>query len=149
MSNKEYPLHPGQTQASPDYIQIPQSEYEALKKENKRFQALFDSVKPQNSDVEIDTLASECRALREMNAKAQEKIAVLNKRLRWRKTSEELPKTRILVLTISNEGFYDLLALMERENGTKYWDAFDDEGHEYELKEISYWQPLPEATEDK
>lgn len=35
MSNKEYPLHPGQTQTSPDYIQIPQSEYEALKRENK------------------------------------------------------------------------------------------------------------------
>jgi FtsZ-binding cell division protein ZapB len=149
MSNKEYPLHPGQTQASPDYIQIPQSEYEALKKENKHLQALFDSVKPQNSDVEIDTLASECRALREMNAKAQEKIAVLNKCLRWRKTSEELPKTRILVLTISNEGCYDLLALMERENGTKYWDAFDDEGHEYEFKEISYWQPLPKDPEEK
>ena len=99
MSNKEYPLHPGQTQASPYYVQVPQSEYEALKQENKRLQALFDSVKSQNSDVEIDTLASECRALRDMNVKAQERITELeseNKALkeecRWRSFAEEKPK---------------------------------------------------------
>ena len=147
MSNKEYPLHPGQTQASSDYIQIPQSKYESLKRENAQLHALLHGVKSQDSNAEIDTLASECRALRAMNAKAQEEIAVLNECLRWRKTSEELPETRIIVLTISNEGYYDLLALMERENGTKYWDAFDDEGHVYEFKEISYWQPLSKAPE--
>ena len=63
--------------------------------------------------------------------------------------SDELPETRTLVLTISNEGCFELLALMEKENGTKYWDAFDDEGHEYELKEVSYWQPLPKDPEGK
>lgn len=33
--SKEYPLHPGQTHASPLYTQLPLEEYEALMKENK------------------------------------------------------------------------------------------------------------------
>lgn len=34
--SKEYPLHPGQTHASPLYTQLPLEEYEALMKENAR-----------------------------------------------------------------------------------------------------------------
>jgi len=92
MSNKEYPLHPGQTQASPDYVQVPQSEYESLKRENKQLHALLHGANRQESNAEIDTLASECRALREMNAKAQEEIATLKENQRWRKYSEEKPQ---------------------------------------------------------
>lgn len=76
MSNK-YPLHPGQTEVSPYYVQVPQSEYESLKRENAQLHALLHGVKSQDSNAEIDTLASECRALRSMNAKAQERIAEL------------------------------------------------------------------------
>ena len=149
MNNSQYPQHPGQTKVSPYYVQVPQSEYESLKRENAQLHALLHGVKGQDSNEEIDTLASECRALRCMNVKAQEEIAVLKENQRWRKVSDELPETRTLVLTISNEGCFELLALMEKENGTKYWDAFDDEGHEYKLKEVSYWQALPKEPEVK
>ena len=33
---KQYPLHPGQTHASPLYTQLPLEEYEAIMKENAR-----------------------------------------------------------------------------------------------------------------
>ena len=33
---KDYPLHPGQTYASPLYTQLPLEEYEAIMKENAR-----------------------------------------------------------------------------------------------------------------
>lgn len=92
MSNNQYPSHPGQTEVSPYYVQVPKSEYESLKRENAQLHALIHGVKSQDSNAEIDTLASECRALREMNAKAQEKIATLKDAQRWRKVSEELPK---------------------------------------------------------
>ncbi|MBR5315123.1 MAG: hypothetical protein IKU45_06910 [Clostridia bacterium] len=77
MSENNYPLHPGQDHVPPYYVQVPQSEYEALKRENAQLHALIYGVKNQDSDAEIDTLASECRALRSMNAKAQEEIAML------------------------------------------------------------------------
>lgn len=35
LMQKQYPLHPGQTHASPLYTQLPLEEYEALMKENK------------------------------------------------------------------------------------------------------------------
>ena len=36
MPNNNYPLHPGQTHATPYYVTIPMEEYERLISENKR-----------------------------------------------------------------------------------------------------------------
>lgn len=91
MSNK-YPLHPGQTEVSPYYVQVPQSEYESLKRENAQLHALLHGVNSQDSDAEIDTLASESRALRSMNAKAQERIAELENANKWLKHALHTPK---------------------------------------------------------
>lgn len=150
MNRKQYPLHPGQTHVEPMYTQVPTEDYEALKREVQQLREITKGSRTTVDDIaEIKTLTSEVNALREVNAKAQEEIAVLKENQRWRKVSDELPETRTLVLTISNEGCFELLALMEKENGTKFWDAFDDEGHEYKLKEVSYWQALPKAPEVK
>lgn len=144
MSNKEYPLHPGQTQASPYYVQVPQSEYEALKQENKRFQALFDSVKSQNSDIEIDTLASECRALRDMNAKEQEEITALKDAQRWRKVSEELPTIDDgYILVLWEDGVPDI-GYIGAEEDVVETVRDRDEGHS-----VEFWRPLPKAPEGK
>ena len=135
---------PGQTQASPDYIQIPQSEYEALKQENKRLQALFGSVKSQNSDIEIDTLASECRALRDMNANAQKEIATLKDVQRWRKVSEELPTIDDgYILVLWEDGVPDIGYIGAEEDVV---ETVRDRG---EGHSVEFWQPLPEAPEEK
>ena len=68
--------------------------------------------------------------------------------MHWHKVSEEIPKTRSLVLVIDEDGCYDLAAIVESNDGVKYWDAFDDEGHEWNFEEIKYWMPLPEPPED-
>ena len=56
---KQYPLHPGQTHASPLYTQLPLEEYEALMKENARMKealkrhgiTLFDIDESAQSDL--------------------------------------------------------------------------------------------------
>lgn len=95
MSNeKHYPLHPGQTQPLPHYTQVPTEEYEALKREVQQLRELTAGNRTTIDDVvEINTLTSEVKALREMNAKSQEEIATLKENQRWRKFSEELPPT--------------------------------------------------------
>ena len=143
MSNKEYPLHPGQTQASPDYVYIPQSEYESLKRENKQLHELLHGSNRQESNAEIDTLASECRALRVMNAKAQEEITTLKENQRWRNFKDEPPEHHQWI-----EACYCEDRINERlprievrrwDNGMKY-DVFDQELY-------IGWRPLPKAPE--
>ena len=79
MSNKKnYPLHPGQTHIEPYYTQVPTEEYEALKREVQQLRELTAGSRTTIDDIaEIKTLTSEVKALREMNAKAQEEIAKL------------------------------------------------------------------------
>jgi hypothetical protein len=139
MSNKEYPLHPGQTQASPDYIQVPQSEYESLKRENKQLHALLHEANRQDGNAEIDTLASECRALREMNAKAQEEIATLKEAQRWRKVSEQLPKKggEVFVTNGIDRGISEWCG--------NHWN--DDPFCGYTVCDIIAWMPMPKAPE--
>lgn len=139
MSNKEYPLHPGQIQASPDYIQIPQSEYESLKRENKQLHALLHGANSQDSNAEIDTLASECRALREMNAKAQEEIAALKEAQRWRKVSEQLPEEGVEVFVTNGI-----------DRGISEWrgDHWNDDPFcGYTVCDITAWMPMPKVPE--
>ena len=139
MSNNQYPSHPGQTEVSPYYVQAPQSEYEALKRENAQLHALLHGVKSQDSNAEIDTLASECRALRSMNAKAQEEIAMLKENQRWRKCSEELPEEGVEVFVTNgidcgiNEWCGD------------HWN--NDPFCGYTVCDITAWIPLPKAPE--
>ena len=139
MSNKEYPLHPGQTQASPDYVQVPQSEYESLKRENKQLYALLHGANRQDCNAEIDTLASECRALREMNAKAQEEIATLKENQRWRKCSEGLPEEGVEVFVTNGI-----------DRGISEWrgDHWNDDPFcGYTVCDITAWMPMPKAPE--
>lgn len=44
MNVKNYPLHPGQDHVPPYYVQVPQSEYESLKRENAELKAKLESV---------------------------------------------------------------------------------------------------------
>lgn len=136
MSNKEYPLHPGQTQTSPNYVQVPQSEYESLKRENKQLHALLHGANCQDSNAEIDTLASECRALREMNAKAQEEIAALKDAQRWRNAAEETPTDETEVPVILNNGW----------KTTDYFEKDKDRWH-YHWNTVAYWFQIPKAPE--
>ena len=48
-------------------------------------------LKAKNRKSEIKTLTSEVKALREMNARAQEEIATLKENQRWRKYPDEKP----------------------------------------------------------
>lgn len=143
MSNKEYPLHPGQTQASPDYAQVPQSEYESLKRENKQLHALLHGANRQNSNAEIDTLSSECRALREMNAKAQEEIVSLKEAQRWRKFNIEPPAHHQWIEACFCEDMkrQPRIDIRRWDDGMKY-DVFEQELY-------IGWRPLPKAPEDK
>lgn len=143
MSENQYPSHPGQTEVSQHYVQVPQSEYEALKRENAQLHALLHGVKSQDSNAEIDTLASECRALRAMKAKAQEEIAMLKENQRWRNFKDEPPEHHQWI-----EACYCEDRINERlprievrrwDNGMKY-DVFDQELY-------IGWRPLPKAPE--
>lgn len=143
MSNK-YPLHPGQTEVSPYYVQIPQSEYEALKRENEQLHALFHGVKSQDSDAEIDTLASECRVLRAMNAKAQEEIAKLKENQRWRDLKNEKPKEGERVL-ISDEYNDDDSVSMAKYTENHNWEL--NSGAVILTDCYPFWMPKPKAPE--
>ena len=139
MSNNQYPSHPGQTEVSPYYVQVPQSEYESLKRENAQLHALIHGVKNQDSDAEIDTLASECRALRSMNAKAQEEIAMLKENQRWRKCSEGFPAIGISVLI--SDGFVRMVAALMHDYTWNVDETF------YDVDDYKFWMPLPKAPE--
>lgn len=139
MSNNQYPSHPGQTEVSPYFVQVPQSEYEALKRENAQLHALIHGVKSQESNAEIDTLASECRALRSMNAKAQEEIATLKENQRWRKCSEGLPEKGVEVFVTNGI-----------DRGISEWcgDHWNDDPFcGYTVCDIIAWMPMPKAPE--
>lgn len=90
MTKKTYPLTP--SHAEPYYVQLTKDEYDHL----LRATALLNELLQGNA--EINTLTSEVKALREMNAKAQEEIATLKENQRWRKCSEELPEEGVEVL---------------------------------------------------
>ena len=139
MSNNQYPSHPGQTEVSPYFVQVPQIEYESLKRENEQLHALLHGVKSQDSNAEIDTLASECRALRSMNAKAQEEIAMLKENQRWRKCSEELPEKSVEVFVTNGI-----------DRGISEWcgDHWNDDPFcGYTVCDIIAWMPMPKAPE--
>lgn len=139
MSNKEYPLHPGQAQASPYYVQLTRSEYESLKKQNEQLHALLHGANRQDSNAEIDTLANECRALREMNAKAQEEIAAFKEAQRWRKVSEQLPEKGVEVFVTNGI-----------DRGISEWcgDHWNDDPFcGYTVCNITAWMPMPKAPE--
>lgn len=156
MSNeKHYPLHPGQDHVPPYYVQVPQSEYESLKRENEQLHALLQGTPKQSATAEIDTLTSEVKALRDMNVKLQgqkiqleEDVALLsknNKELkeerRWRNFSEEKPDDKQWILVyVENPSKYGTYIELRR------WDVgckFDVEDQELYMK----WMPKPKAPE--
>ena len=140
MSNeKHYPLHPGQDHVPPYYVQVPQSEYESLKRENEQLHALLHDATKQSATAEIDTLASECRALRSMNAKAQEEIAMLKENQRWRKCSDGFPAIGISVLI--SDGFVRMVAALMHDYTWNVDEAF------YDVDDYKFWMPLPKAPE--
>lgn len=140
MSNeKHYPLHPGQDHVPPYYVQIPQSEYESLKRENEQLHALLQGTPKQSAIAEIDTLTSEVKALREMNVKAQEEIAALKDSQRWRKCSEGLPEKGVEVFVTNGI-----------DRGISEWrgDHWNDDPFcGYTVCDIIAWMPMPKAPE--
>lgn len=130
----KYPLHPGQTEVSPYYVQVPMEEYESLKRENRQLHQLLNGVKSQNSDTEIDTLANECRILREMNTKAQEEIATLKENQRWRKFPDEKP---------SDDKQYLVYDTETHKYGKSFYSLILEE-FQYP---ITHYMPLPKAPE--
>ena len=147
MSNKKnYPLHPGQTHIEPYYTQVSTEEYEALKREVQQLRELTAGFRTTIDDIaEIKTLTSEVKALREMNAKAQEEIATLKENQRWRNFKDEPPEHHQWI-----EACYCEDRINERlprievrrwDDGMKY-DVFDQELY-------IGWRPLPKAPEGK
>lgn len=155
-ANTEYRLHPGQTEVSPYYVQVPQSEYKSLKRENQQLHALLHGVKGQDSNAEIDTLASECRAIRTMNAKLQgikaqleEDVALLRKNndemreaTRWRKCSEELPPFEGDDYLVTN-GTYCVVC-----EWRGYWNNEPFLGDKVN-ENVEAWMFMPKAPEGK
>jgi len=115
---KQYPLHPGQTHASPLYTQLPLEEYEALMKENKALKQanknMAESVAELESmrqkEVELDMRERELKenkfvfSILAEHKKAKEKhqvfcddftgareIFVLDELDRWRKINSSAP----------------------------------------------------------
>lgn len=165
MSNeKHYPLHPGQTQPLPYYTQVPTEEYEALKREVQQLRELTAGNRTTIDDVvEINTLTSEVKALREMNAKAKEEITKLkseNESLeysvatldtdlamerRWRKCSDELPDVGESVLVADSYGLEDSVTMARyTEEG---WEL--NSGMLIKKDWFKYWKYLPKAPEVK
>lgn len=122
MSNKEYPLHPGQTQASSDYVQVPQSEYESLKRENKQLHALLHGANRQG---------------------AQEEIVSLKEAQRWRKFNIEPPAHHQWIEACFCEDMkrQPRIDIRRWDDGMKY-DVFEQELY-------IGWRPLPKAPEGK
>ena len=148
MTKEKYPLHPGQTEVSPYYVQIPQSEYESMKRENAQLHALLQGTPRQSPNAEIDTLTSEVKALREMNVKAQEEIAALKDSQRWRKCNDGLPEEDEDedYLVFAGGAVY-IAAIMQfvDDHGKPYKDFFID----YATKsKPTHWMPKPKAPEE-
>lgn len=150
MSNeKHYPLHPGQTQPPPYYTQVPTEEYEVLKREVQQLREITSGNRTTIDDVvEINTLTSEVKALREMNAKAQEEIATLKEEIatlkenqRWRKFPDEKPH---------ESGEY---VIQYELNGKKYVTSATYEADYNDWYELFYgsnviqWRELPHPKE--
>lgn len=141
MTKEKYPLHPGQTEISPYYVHIPQSEYESIKRENAQLHALLQGTPRQSPNTEIDTLTSEVKALREMNVKAQEEIASLKDSQRWRNFKDEPPEHHQWIETC----YYKDLEYLPR----IYIRRWDD-GMKFDVFNQGFyigWRPLPEAPE--
>ena len=137
MTKEKYPLHPGQTEIGPYYVQIPQSEYESIKRENAQLHALLQETPRQLSNAEIDTLTSEVKALRDMNVKLQEEIAVLKDSQRWRSFKDEQP---------SEEGHYIVCGSSGFRNADK-WHCKDSQKMDFSFYSygVEYWMPMPKA----
>ena len=142
MSENNYPKHLGQTEISPFYVQIPQTEYEALKAENKSLHALLQGAPKQQPNAEIDTLTSEVKALREMNIKAQQEIAELKEAQRWRKCSKELPEEGVEVL-VTNGIDYSISDWCG-----DYWNNDPFLGYTV-FDNVIAWMPFPKGPNEK
>lgn len=172
MSNKEYPLHPGQTQASPDYVQVPQSEYKSLKREVQQLRELTAGPRTTIDDIaEIKTLTSEVNALREMNVKLQgEKIqleeenAELKANQTWIKPSDKLPNENQEIEFIFRRKLFDggdgvrmrVLGVYKQmflnPQHCIFYASAPGWGSEFLPKEVEYWMPkipMPKAPEEK
>ena len=152
MSNeKHYPLHPGQTQPLPYYTKVPTEEYEALKREVQQLREITAGNRTTIDDVvEINTLTSEVKALREMNAKAQEEIATMKENQRWRKFPDEKPhenESIVLVAFFSklDPTLYMLREALYSEGLEEFFNPMDHT----DSWDIEYWKPRPKAPEDK
>lgn len=62
MIDSKYPLHPGQTQASPLYCTIPLKEHDEMMKKANKADAL---------EIELQQVKKECETLKVMNAELQ------------------------------------------------------------------------------
>lgn len=146
MSNKKnYPLLPGQTHIEPYYTQVPTEEYEANMRELKQLRELTAGSRTTIDDIaEIKTLTSEVKALREMNARAQEEIATLKKNQRWRKFPDEKPKWGEEVLVLDKEGDQHIV----RFSHDMKWISWG-KMNTCESDCIVYWKPLTKAPEEK
>lgn len=164
MSNENnYPKLPGQTHVEPYYVQIPQSEYESLKRENEQLHALLQGAPKQSPNAEIDTLTSEVKALREMNVMAQARITELERMdsehtvhiakmngyistledsQRWRKFPDEKPSEEMEGedFIVSN-GFYAVVC-----EWRGYWNNEPFLGDK-NCDIVKYWMQAPKAPE--
>ena len=150
MSNeKHYPLHPGQTQPLLHLTQVPTEEYEALKREVQQLREITSGNRSTIDDVvEINTLTSEVKALREMNAKLQGEKIKLEAENRWHRCDKP-----------NSDGLYDLppesgeYVIQYELNGKKYVTSATYEADYNDWNELRYgsnviqWRELPHPKE--
>lgn len=130
---KQYPLHPGQTHASPLYTQLPLEEYEALMKENK-------ALKQANKN--LTESVAELEAMRHKEYELDMRERELKEERRWRKFSEEKPDDKCVVLVHGEKWFETAIY---HDDGTI---DFGDDIHFSNITEAPYWMPLPSAPEE-
>lgn len=168
MSNeKHYPLHPSHAESM--YMQISRdafdsmsaeleelrklvvptdllkAEIDSLKREIDMYKSITQGDKTTIDDVvEINTLTSEVKALREINAKAQEEIATLKENQRWRKFPDEKPSEEMEGedFIVSN-GFYAVIC-----EWRGYWNNEPFMGDK-NCDSVKYWMQSPKAPRDK
>ena len=131
---KQYPLHPGQTHASPLYTQLPLEEYEALMKENK-------ALKQANKNLTESVAELDAMRLKEVELDMRERE--LKEERRWRKCSDEMPSADEGYFIVLWEDKFPDIGYIGAEDNVIETIRDRGEGHS-----VEWWMPMPPAPKE-
>lgn len=139
MSQKDYPLHPGQTTPRPYYVEIPLETFETMSEELaelRKHELAWDLDK-----ARIKELEAENESLKYSVATLDTDLAMLK---RWRKFPEEKPIWGKEVLVVDDERKQYIV----RFSHDMKWISWGKMST-CESNCVKFWMQLPEAPEDK